>query len=123
MAAVTFGFLWLNSAADPTDAESFDLNDLQHNPAVTVTSRQYVDGWLPVTTPGRQNTAKVVLGFCTDAQVRWLKAHQGRTVCFRDPRFEKFYGFYTDCSFAPSFIPNRWSVTFTVTETMFSESA
>lgn len=114
---------WMNATADLTDAMGFALNALDHAPVVAVQSRQYAGGnYRAVRTPGLQKVAKVTLGFCTDAQTAWLKAHQGVLLCFRDARGEKFFGVYVDSTFSPRFIADSWSVPLTFTQVTFSEA-
>lgn len=126
MAAVTFGWLWLNPASDVTAGRRFKLTGLEHDPTVIVTSQLYAPGvYAMVETPGAQKTAKVTLGSCTDADVAQLKSWLGVLLCFRDPTGEKFYGFYggKDApSFQPRMIGNSWSVTLTVEEITYSEA-
>lgn len=116
--------MFINPVAVGDPGMSFSLNVLTHVPVVTVASRQYAGGnFRAVSTPGVQQTAKVELNFCTDAQTAWLKAHQGVLCCFRDPRGGRFHGFYADSTFAPRFILDSWIVPFTVTGVTYNEIA
>lgn len=130
MAAVVLGQLWLSPASDLTAGMPFAVNSIDRAPAVQVASRAYGGAADPndavyrmIRTPGRQKTSKVTLGFCTDDQSAQLEVWQGLLLCYRDPRGEKFFGFYTDSVFTPRFVADSWSVPLTVQEVTWDETA
>lgn len=117
MASVTFSKLWLNAVADDTDAMSFSINSLEHDQTTNVSIRSNALGeQRAVMIPGVALGAKVNLGFCTDAQTAWLKAHQGQPVWYRDGMGAKFAAFYTpDSGYQPRPIGDSWSIPLTFT--------
>lgn len=118
MASVDLGGkLWLNAVSDDSDAMSFSINSLEHDLTTNVSIRPNALGeQRAVSTPGRALGAKTNLGFCTDAQTAWLKAHQGQPVWYRDGQGQKFAAFYTpDSGYQPRPIGDSWSIPLTFT--------
>lgn len=117
MSSVAFLTLWLNPAADPSAGMAFSLHEIDYNPAISLTTKQYAGGNFRVTRQkGKQRVAKVTLNFLTPAQVFALKAWHGELLWLRDPEGEKFAGTFSDPQFNPMPGPAGTPTTFTFVE-------
>ena len=94
--AVTLGTAWLNDAATPSDAISLPyMTSLQVTPAQTGEVRRYAGGRLrAVSVLGKATAASLSAVAVTRAQVTWLEAHIGRTICLRDDRGRRLFAVY-----------------------------
>ena len=94
--AVTLGTAWLNDAATPSDAISLPyMTSLQVTPAQTGEARRYAGGRLrAVSVLGKATAASLSAVAVTRAQVTWLEAHIGRTICLRDDRGRRLFAVY-----------------------------
>jgi hypothetical protein len=98
-AAVSLYGVWLNDAVDPSDAMGFDITgqDVKVTSSGSVEARAMAGGRQRlVSRAGTSWSATTVLPWCSPAQVAWLRAHEGRIVCLRDPAGTKLYGFYAE---------------------------
>ena len=133
VASVTFYEVALNVAGDEADCILLKTSQIEHDPTTATSTKQYMGGYFPSATMvqkpdgtlviAKQRSSKVTLtvGSTLDAQVVWLKAHQGALVFYRDGRGEKFTGTYSDPTFAPQRGLPYWDVSFSVQETTYSD--
>lgn len=101
MADITLETLWLNAAADLSDAMSFPtMNGLRAQLNTPGAIRTYANGRTRlITQAGRPRSSKASLPHLTRAQVEWLEDHAGQLVLVRDAQGRKFFGAY----FSPDF--------------------
>lgn len=124
MSTVALTTVWLNLASDPSDYKQLvstsGLTRLQATPAEV---RALAGGRFRLIRHGSQSwTWGVSLPFCTRAEVDWLEAKEGLTVCARDDLGHKFFAVWTSTPVAEStFSDDEAAVEITLQEITYSE--
>ena len=122
MATVTLKTVWLNLASDPSQYLSLPLTTaVDLSPSTPGEDRQYGTLLRAITTGVTQRQAKVSVAALEPADVAIIRAWDGLTICYRDDSGMKFFGTYR----SPQIVRHQYDansdVSFTVTETSFSE--
>lgn len=124
MASVALRTLWLNDAADLTDALSLPgMSSLSVASQAPGAVRRMANGRLrSVSRAGQARTVDATFDACTRAEIAWLDAHVGRIVLIRDDRGRKLFGIYYEVPVDEHQYDDQGDVNLTLTEVTFSEA-
>lgn len=97
MAVVNLSTLWINDATDPADFIALrSAAELSGGSSTDVTYQVMASGRQRAIVTGKSlSTYKASCGGVTPAEMAWLRAHEARLCCFRDPYGQKLYGMFT----------------------------
>lgn len=93
---VTLNAVWLNVASDPIDSLALSqLSQLQPATDQAGAVRAMASGSLRLVQQAvRARSYRLSAPMATRAQIEWLEAHIGVTLCVRDDRGRKFFAVY-----------------------------
>lgn len=126
MVALGLSTIWVNARVDGVWSDAIQLSSasgLQQNPSVNLRVRDATGNRrIGTILPGGGETWEVTSALGSWAEARWIRAHMGQLLCFRDPFGRKVFGAYAQPQFQP--LPNGVSVqmSFTVEAFTFDEA-
>lgn len=125
MATVTLTTVWLNLASNPADCvQLVSTSGLVRQRQTPGDVRALAGGRFRLIRSGSRTQAwGLSLPFCTRAEVDWLEAKEGLTVCARDDLGHKFFAVWTATGIAEStFSDDEAAVEIALQEVTFSEA-
>lgn len=124
MTAIILTTIVLNDAVDPSDVLVLDRMATYTRRPVKAQRTQRVagGGFRAIGQEGVQQLWDVTASRCTRADVDWIEAHIGRTVCVRDDAGHKFFGWYAEPDIEEVPRPRTASVQLVLTEVTHSEA-
>lgn len=124
MASVTLTTVWLNLAADLTQALSFLIvSAIDPTPITPGDDREYGNGRFRAVLTGATQQKVTFTALAVPAtDIATLRNWDGQAVCYRDDSGLKFYGTYRSPSIPRHQYDTDSDVTLTITETTVAET-
>jgi hypothetical protein len=123
MVSMQLGTVWLNDAADLSDALAVEyVTGIEYDPTQNGEVRTYAGGRLrDVSWDGDQANLTLGFGLMTRPAVKWIERHAGKPIVVRDPVGRKFFGVYRNPKITERRGENQADVSLTVQQTSASE--